>query len=98
MRHLVPSTNYKGSNGRVQLNTAAICSRARLPNQMRGINKVGVIGHMQTQTSCVFVNMESRTGCFRLGCSDRREEEDEEENMLGQRQEERTEDKKVIVT
>ena len=34
---------------------------------------------MQTQTSCVFVNMEAWTGCFWLGCSDRREEEDEEE-------------------
>lgn len=49
---------------------------------------------MQTQTSCVFVNMEPWTGCFRLGYRDRREEEAEEENMLGQREGEKIEDKK----
>lgn len=49
---------------------------------------------MQTQTSCVFVNTELWTGCFRLGCRDRREGEEEEENVLGQREGERTEDKK----
>lgn len=54
MRHLVPSTNYEGYNGRVQLNTAAIWSRARLPNQERGINKAGAAGpHADPHQLCL---------------------------------------------
>ncbi len=54
MRHLVPSTNYEGYNGRVQLNTAAICSRARLSNQERGINKAGAAGsHADPDQLCL---------------------------------------------
>lgn len=54
MRHLVPSTNYERYNGRVQLNTAAICSRARLPNQERGINKAGAAGpHADPDQLCL---------------------------------------------
>lgn len=54
MWHLVPSTNYEGYNGRVQLNTAAICSRARLPNQERGINKARAAGpHADPDQLCL---------------------------------------------
>lgn len=48
---------------------------------------------MQNQTSCVFVNMEPWTGCFR-GCGVRREEEEEEEYTLRQREDKKIEDKK----
>lgn len=54
MRHLVPSTNYEGYNGRVQLNTAAIWSRAQLPNQERDINKAGAAGpHADPDQLCL---------------------------------------------
>lgn len=43
MSYLVPRTNYKGYNGRVQLSERAICCRARLPKQDRGRNKAGAL-------------------------------------------------------
>lgn len=73
MRHLLASTNYERHNGRIQLNTAAICSRARLRHEERGRNKAGSAGPRADPHQLCLCRY---AGCFQLGCRGRREEEE----------------------